>query len=156
MKSREIPIQDLYRNLQLEWISYYVRANIYQREIDIKRFKDICEMKKVKIDKFALRNANPSIFQEKEKLAKYLTEFYPYYCEFPYFQYTPKNKVTLSKWDKYYFYAKDVLVNHNGKDYLVAYNNSHRMYVGVDMNGNFTKIPYSKVRREIFDIFEKI
>ena len=75
-KTREIPIGDFYERLQLEYLSYRFRALIYQRPFDKKKFTDICQKKKEKIDQIALENCLPTIFNHAGQQEKYLKRFF--------------------------------------------------------------------------------
>lgn len=150
LKSRDIPVNDLFYYLQLEWISYNIRSKIYERGIDIKRFTDICKMKKEKIDMFSLRNSVPSIFSKKERMEKYLNEFYSNENTTPKFQYTPKNKESLSKWDKNYFYKAGLFVYFNGELVQILTNDTLNNKVSfLASRREFKTVSYTEVFRDL-------
>jgi hypothetical protein len=153
-KSREIPITDLFHNLQLEWISYFIRSQIYERKIDLKMFSDIIRMKKEKIDTFSLRNSIPSIFSKSEKLEKYLNEFYPKDNKLN-FEYTPKNRGWLTHWDKHYFYIFDTIVDYEGAEVKIIKNDTHSSKVEfLTPQREHKRVSYSEVRRDIKILFD--
>lgn len=149
-KSRDLPITDLFHNLQLEWISYYLRSKIYERELDLKMFKDITRMKKEKIDTFSLRNSIASIFTKPEKLEKYLNEFYSTETNTPVFIYSPKNEKWLTVWDIHYFYCFDTIVEFENKEVKIIKNDTYSKEVEfLTPQRNYMRVPYNEVRRDL-------
>jgi hypothetical protein len=154
IKSRDIPIGDLFHNLQLEWISYYIRSKIYERECDIKAFNDICGKKKDKIDTFSLRNSIASIFSKEEKMKKFINEFYPLEKNLPNFCYTPKNRNWLFRWDKNYFYCYNTIVNFEGELVTILKNDNLSDEVEfLTSKRVFRRVPYNQVRKDIMILF---
>jgi hypothetical protein len=110
IKSRDIPLTDLYELLQLEYISYKFRSIIYKRDFDIKKYEEICEKKKEKIDSISLRNTLPSIFNKEEIKEKYFKKFFnewglPNFCYRDDYQ-----RMVKGYWDKIYYFSKDCSV----------------------------------------------
>lgn len=106
-KSRSLTKQEFFSIIQLEWISNKVRENIYERDCDKKRFNDICEMKKEKIDKYADRECVKSIFTSKEIKLKYIHRFLmDGTVNFEYKDIFDKEKT--GKWDKFYLAKSDI------------------------------------------------
>lgn len=154
MKSRELHLPDLFKLLQLEWITYKVRQNIYQRGCDLKKFNDILKMKEEKIDKFALRNSIPSIFSSKNKMEKYLEMFYPI-NSVPDFQYTPKNKESYLMFDRLFFFKQNTHVTYKEQNCQIQYNDCTKCELVLKLeSGEFKKVPYSEVRKDISYIFK--
>ena len=153
MKSRELHLPDLFRILQLEWITYRVRLSIYQREEDLKKFRDILKMKEDRINKFALRNSTPSIFSSKEKMDKYLLLFYPTEGEranIPDFQYTPTNENTYCIFDKLFFYKKDSFVLYKNELCKIEYNDCNKKELVLKLKDDSSKkVGYCDTRKEI-------
>jgi len=88
-----------------------VRSFIYQRPFDKKKFTDICEKKRKKIDQIALENCLPSIFNNAEQQRKYLGRFFnktgpPNFCYRDDYQSTVKGY-----WDLYYYFIKGASVD---------------------------------------------
>lgn len=154
VKSREIPINDLFHNLQLEWISYYIRSQIYNRDFDIKKFDDICKMKKEKIDTFSLRNSISSIFTKDEKMQKFLDEFYPQETNKVNFEYTPKNQ-KLKLWDKFHFYKFGTIFEFEEKEIKIIKNDTYSDEVEfITEHREHKRVPYKEVRRDITILFD--
>ena len=104
-KTRSIPISELYSMLQLEYFSYKLRSLLYQREFDKKKFQDISEKKKKKIQRIALGNCLGSIFTSETVQQKYLKEFFgeiglPRFCYRDDYQTRVKGY-----WDAFYYYV---------------------------------------------------
>ena len=153
LKSRDMAVQDTFHNLQLEWVCYYIRSKIYEPEWSIKMFTDICEGKKVKIDKLSLQNSVPSIFTKKERLIKYLNEFYPE-NNIPNFQYTPKNQGKLERWDKHYFYKPGTFIIFEDESVQVLRNDTLNDTVDfITKRRQLMNVPYNEVRRDILELF---
>jgi hypothetical protein len=154
-KSRTIPVQEFYSNLQLEYLSYKLRETLYEREIDEKIFHDICKGKRGKISKYSIKNCVPSIFTSPETLNKYINIFLNDFGT-PKFQYTPKNKNRLSFYDKVYFFKEGVEIVFEGKFYNVLRNLPNSNEVEVLVDNSIKSMSYSKVSRDVRYILEKI
>lgn len=105
-RTRIIPICDFYTRLQLEYLSYRMRALTYQRAFDKKKFDDICTKKREKIVQIALENRLPSIFNSEEQRVKYLSKFLndggcPNFCYRDDYQARVKGY-----YDKFYYFAE--------------------------------------------------
>ena len=66
-KSRTIPIPEWFSNLQLEYLTYKLREEMYVRDGDTKKFGDIAKMKKEKILSVSLRQSLTSILTVPKK-----------------------------------------------------------------------------------------
>lgn len=115
--SRVIPIGDYFSLLQSEYISYAFRRKTYKREEDIKKFREICEKKKEKIDSFSAKNCLPSIFNgDKVYLQKYLDKFLNEWG-MPNFMYRDEyKKIVYSFWDVKYWLQKGTEVKFKTND----------------------------------------
>lgn len=115
-KDRDIPITDFYTNLQLEYLSYYMRSKIYKRPEDIKKFIDICVKKRRKIEGLSRKNCLPNIFNNELYKERYINLFIGEFG-LPQFQYRDDyQRKVKGMWDrKYYFYeGTNVKVNIDG------------------------------------------
>ena len=109
-KTRIIPISDFYTRLQLEYISYKFRSLIYQRAFDKKKFNDICNHKKKKIDQISLENCLPSIFNNQDRQKKYLQKFFGD-GGFPNFTYRDDYQSKVKGyWDQYHYFIEGASV----------------------------------------------
>lgn len=153
LKSRDMAVEDTFHNLQLEWVCYFIRSKVYDPEWSVKMFTDICAGKKEKIDRFSLKNQVPSIFTKKERLQKYLDEFYPE-TNIPNFQYTPKNQGKLERWDKHYFYKPGTFIIFEDESVRVLRNDTLNDTVDfITKRRQLMNVPYCEVRRDILDLF---
>ena len=108
-KSRHIPITELYSNLQMEYISYFVRSKIYFNDFS-KNYSKICQQKKEKIDNISSRNHLPSIFNNESIRDKYVQKFLGDFG-FPNFSYKDSVvKEKMQKWDRFYYFGSGVSV----------------------------------------------
>jgi len=152
-KSRDIPITEYYTNLQLEWISYKVRELIYDREIDRKRFHDICEMKKEKIEKFAFRNCCNSIFSSDNMKEKYVKKFLGNGYGLPNFQYRDdRQRKVNGHWDKVHYFKSGIKVIKDGVTYTVQKNFPKYEKIQVGIGGDSQQFYYQDLQVE--DIFD--
>lgn len=160
IKSRDLMLPDLFKNLQLEWLTYKVRLAIYNREIERKIFRDVLKMKEDKINTFALKNSVPSIFSSTEKMERYIDLFYAKCGEMQNvadFQYTPKNKDTYLMFDRLFFYMKDSFITYNEMSCQIKYNDHVKCQLIIQLpNGENKKVPYCQVRKDISYIFNPI
>jgi len=110
IRTRIIPISDYYTRLQLEYLSYRIRAAIYQRAFDKKKFTEICKKKREKIEQIALENCLPSIFNNTEQQRKYMGRFFGQ-TGFPNFCYRDDYQQSVKGyWDLYYYFIKGASV----------------------------------------------
>jgi hypothetical protein len=145
-KSREIGDTIFFKNIQLEWLSYYIRFKTFERGCDLMKFKDILKMKKEKIDNYAFKKQIPSIFSNESMIFQhYINEFYPSAINLPNFQYSPKNG-NLKHWDLFYFYKRFSKVEYMGEIRTVTYNDVKKQLVWLD---GYMQIPYLKVKVDI-------
>jgi hypothetical protein len=131
-KSRDIPLSELYSNLQLEFISYFMRAKTYRKEFAI-NYKKVCDVKREKIENISSKNNLPSIFNDSHAKQRYLDKFFNE-SGIPNFIYKDDLiKAKMGCWDKYYFFQKgcsvkfkdgcEVLIgqiNHNDKNSCIV------------------------------------
>lgn len=105
LKSRNIPLSDLYSCLQLEFISYFLRAKTYCKDFAA-GYGEICIAKKEKIDKISEKNHLPSIFNDDHVKQRYLDKFFNEYGV-PNFTYKDDQiKSKMNCWDRHYFFQK--------------------------------------------------
>ena len=111
-RSRDISLVDLYNCLQLEYVSYFVRKKIYQKEYAI-NYSGVCDQKKEKIETISKKNNLPSIFNDIDIKNRYIQMFLNETGEpnFTYKDEEVKNK--MSKWDNFYFFAKGSSIKFN-------------------------------------------
>lgn len=104
-RTRVIPMSDYYTRLQLEYLSYRMRALTYQRGFDKKKFEDICAGKRKKIEQIALENRLPSIFNSSDQQSRYLSKFLnPAGC--PNFCYRDDyQRKVKGYWDRFYYFG---------------------------------------------------
>jgi len=105
LRTRIISINDFYTRLQLEYLSYRLRYEIYQRPFDKKKFMDICIKKREKIEQIAFRNCLPSIFNNDNSRNKYISRFFkekglPNFCYRDEYQ-----SIVKGYWDAYYYFV---------------------------------------------------
>ncbi len=110
VKSRDIPLVELFSNLQLEYLSYKFRELLYEREQDIQKFHDICIKKREKIENLGFRNQHASIFSDKQKFDSYLSKFLnewglPNFCYRDDYQ-----RKVKGHWDEVYYFSKGSLI----------------------------------------------
>lgn len=152
-KSRDIPQNDYYCNLQKEWITYYLRSKLYNTEHERKKFSDICRMKKDKIDSFSLKNSIDSIFSSEEKMDKYLNLFYEK-GKLPDFQYAPKTE-RLKKRDFIAFFSIGTNITYNGTIGVIRYSDFNTKTMTIDCMGAIKSVSHTEIRRvkykELFD-----
>ncbi len=70
VKTRQISNIEFFELLQYEFLSYFLRSKIYERDFDIKFFSETCEKKKDKIEKIGIKNCSKTIFKSPEKREK--------------------------------------------------------------------------------------
>jgi len=154
IKSREIPVGELFSNLQLEWISYYLRQNIYNRESDKKMFSDICIKKRERIEMFERRNCMPSIFTNKGKFKKYLYEKFLNPNGLPNFQYTPKTEKLFTLWDSIHYFSVGSLIDFNGKEFTVIKVFPNKKQVEIKLEGESVIVGFEQIKKNIDIIFK--
>lgn len=155
VKSRHITSEQWYSNLQLEYMSYYVRQCLFERDVDEKRFKDICDGKKEKIVTYAENKRIESIFSCPNVL-KYYSDIFYNSTGMPDFQYTPKNEKSLSFWDSFYFFREGSVVECNDCELTVLRNFPSTNEIEVMFDGDIELLPYTDVKRNIVDIINEI
>lgn len=152
-KNRDIPLTDFYTNLQLEYLSYYMRGKIYKRQEDLKKFSDICEKKREKIEGLSRKNCLPSIFNNKTYRERYLNLFIGEFG-LPQFQYRDDYQRKIKgMWDKKYYFNEgtNVKVNVDGVvDVGVVVNNDYEngmVTVRLSMDKSEIELLYDNVQR---------
>lgn len=108
-KSRDISLVDYYHNLQLEFVSYFVRAKTYRKDY-VEFYNKICEGKRDKIKNISSRNNLPSIFDNEDLKNQCVSKFLNN-MGLPNFLY--KNAEVQKKmecWDKFNYFSKGVSV----------------------------------------------
>jgi len=154
-KSRDIPITEYFTNLQLEWISYKLRELTYDREIDRKRFHDICEMKKEKIEKFAFRNCCKSIFSSESMKNKYVNKFLGDGFGLPNFQYRDERQREVNgMWDKVHYFKNGVRIENQENEYEIKRNMPKMGKVQVGVGGDSQQFYYEDIK--VLGIFDEI
>ena len=109
LKSRNLPLAEYYSNLQLEYISYYLRSKIYRKDF-AENYRNICIGKAEKVKGIATKNCLPSIFTDKAYLEKYINLLIPSFG-LPDFRYKDDViKGKMEKWDSFYYFCKGVSV----------------------------------------------
>lgn len=150
-KTRIIPISDFYTRLQLEYLSYKFRSLIYHRPFDKKKFIEICEKKKQKIEQIALENRLPSIFNNEDQKRKYLLRFFgdnsvPAFCYRDDYQSNVKGY-----WDLFYYFIEgsSVRCETNGKIEIgkIAANNIQEKTLVVQVDKTKISVEYSAATR---------
>ena len=150
-KSRNISLADLYSNLQLEFISYFVRSKIYCKNFAV-NYQKICRQKKEKIEKISTRNSLPSIFNNPDIKQRYLDKFFEGNNS-PNFAYKDDEiRDKMERWDKFYFYSKGVSVSYkDGDDTIlgvISFNDKSLSIVKVDDEfGNQKELHYNNIKR---------
>ncbi len=111
-KSRNIPLTELYSNLQLEFIAYYVRSKVYCKDFS-ENYHSICLQKKAKIDNISMRNSLPSIFTSEKTKERYIKRFLGD-SGFPNFTYRDEViREKMQKWDRYYYFSVGSSISFN-------------------------------------------
>ena len=154
-KSRDIPKQEFYSLVQLEYLSYKVRELTYERELDKVRFSDICRMKKEKIDKYAERELMRSIFNDLDYRKKYLDLFFNEFG-LPNFEYKDEQarKIT-GHWDRFHYFRAGQEVEIDGVKFNIKWNKPDNLELEILNLGRVDTIPYSKCKRNLKEILFK-
>lgn len=152
-KSRTIPIPEWFSNLQLEYLTYRLREEMYTRQEDVKKFGDIAKMKKDKILSVSLRQSLVSIFDCQKKRDRYVSEKFANKSGMPNMQYTPKNIKPASYWDKYYFFQSGVEIYYQNKLYPILVNSPESESVEIKVGDKLMNVPYRNIKRDFEDLF---
>lgn len=161
-KSRNIPLTSYYSNLQLEWLSYYIRSKIYRKDF-ADNYSQICAGKKEKILGISNKNLLPSIFSNKQILDKYLEELIPCFGT-PNFQYKNKEVETkMKRWDVFYYFCKGTSIKfidqeENIKTGVITKNDKNSEVLEVECNENKQRyfLHYTKASRIFSEEFFRI
>lgn len=143
-KSRELPIQDYYTLLQIEYLNYFCRYKIYKREEDIKKFNDICLKKREKIESISRKNCTPSIFSDEKCKQKYIQKFLNEWG-MPNFYYRDEYQEKIKgHWDKVYFFFRGEPVKVNMGESIIEgtvkfldYKTNIAIIIGEGENGKY-------------------
>lgn len=158
-KDRDIPITDFYTNLQLEYLSYYMRGKVYKRPEDLKKFADICGKKREKIEGLSRKNCLPNIFNNQTYRERYLNLFIGEFG-LPQFQYRDDyQRKVKGMWDKKYYFNEgtNVKVNVDGFiDVGVVIDNDHekcKVTIRMSMDKSEITLLYDNVQRVFSEKF---
>lgn len=121
-KSRIIPLKDYLKNLQLEYLSYSLRATSYERPEFVKMCKDICKKKKEKILSVSKRFGQETIFDSEEKFELFLEKEFNNPYGLPNIQYAPQNSRCVVFWDKACILKKGTVVRVKDRQFVVVEN----------------------------------
>lgn len=152
-KDRDIPITDFYTNLQLEYLSYYMRGKVYKRPEDLKKFADICEKKREKIEGLSRKNCLPNIFNNELYRERYINLFIGEFG-LPQFQYRDDyQRKVKGMWDKKYYFGEGVNVKVNINDLVdvgVVMSNDHeaqKATIRLSMDKKEVTLLYDNIQR---------
>ena len=118
--SRNLPLADLYTALQLEFLSYFIRYKTYRRDFSVS-YKQVCDVKREKIEKISSRNNLPSIFNDEHAKQRYMDKFFNE-SGIPNFTYKDDQiKEKMNCWDKHYFFQRGCSVRfRENEDVLIG------------------------------------
>ena len=146
-KSRDIWINDYFSNLQLEYISYYVRFLTYDRPEHKKMFSDICRMKHDKIVKIAFRNNMSCIFTDIESWDRYVEKWMGDGMGLPNYQYRDRShKRRHFYWDAFHYFTLKSQVEYEGVLYPITKNNIGACILEVPKPPIYIELPYKAVK----------
>lgn len=152
-KDRDIPIADFYTNLQLEYLSYYMRGKVYKRPEDLKKFADICGKKREKIEGLSRKNCLPNIFNNELYRERYINLFIGEFG-LPQFQYRDDyQRKVKGMWDKKYYFGEGVNVKVNINDLVdvgVVMSNDHeaqKATIRLSMDKKEVTLLYDNIQR---------
>jgi hypothetical protein len=112
-KSRDLPKQDFYTLLNLEYLGYYARYKIYKRPEDTKKFSDICQKKREKIEALARKECINTMFGNEDRKSTYIRRFVNEWG-LPNFTYRDDyQKEVKGRFDKIFWFYKDTEVEVN-------------------------------------------
>lgn len=114
--SRNIPLTELYSQLQLEYLSYFLRSKIYCKDF-AENYKKVCEVKREKIEKISSRNTLPSIFNDILMKERYLEKFLNR-TGTPEFTYKDDIiRMKMERWDRNYYFCKGTSIKLTVENY---------------------------------------
>jgi hypothetical protein len=153
-KSRNLPLVEFYAVLQREFISYFVRSQIYPPEYAAK-YALYCICKREKIEKIGVKNALPSIFNASGLRDQYIENFLTAFG-LPNFEYRDDNsRKIMGKYDKEYWFGSGVSIRVKTIDgvilTVVTKNLSTMNKVVADINGEMKQFDYAYITRIISD-----
>lgn len=150
-KTRNIPLSDLYHNLQMEYLSYFLRTKIYCKNFS-ENYSKICTVKREKIERISSNNNLPSIFNSETSKAKFLDRFMAKWGS-PNFTYKDEEvRKKMQCWDRHYFFSKGSSIKFilEGEVSLavIQFNDkSNEIVTVVDENGVRRDLHYNNVSR---------
>jgi hypothetical protein len=156
-KNRDIPLSEFYYNLQIEYLSYFLRSKIYCKPFSENYFK-ICEAKKEKIERISVKNNLPSIFNSDFSKNKFLERFMVEWGP-PNFAYKDEEiQFKMQCWDRHYFFSKGVSVKFilDGKVLTASIwgnDKQNEIVTVIDENGVNRDLHYNNVSRIIPEDF---
>jgi hypothetical protein len=151
-KSRSIPIQEYISILQLEYLSYLVRSNLFEEPFASK-YKEFCDKKESTIKSFALKEGRPCIFNNDHIKQKYIEEFFGE-SGLPNFKYRDEyQKENIGFYDKKYFFKEGVVVIYEGEEWVIDRNMCYRdnscNLISIKQKGKpWKKVDISEVTRK--------
>lgn len=121
-KSRNIPLQEYIPILQLEYLSYKVRSELYEAPFN-EKYREFCKKKEETIRSFALKMGRPCIFTSKSLLDKYLADFFGDGFGLPNFKYRDEyQRQSISHFDRKCYFKEGDKIEYQGEEYLVSRN----------------------------------
>lgn len=110
-KTRQISNYEFFEILQYEFLSYFLRSKIYERDCDISFFTETCNKKREKIQKLCIANCTKTIFSCPDKKKKYIENFLNN-GGLPNFQYRDDyQKRIKGYWDKIFYTKYKSIIN---------------------------------------------
>jgi len=151
-KSRDLSLTDFYSILQREYISYFIRSQIYPPEY-AKKYTNYCICKKDKIEKIGIKNCLPSIFNMCTLKERYVDSFFNEYG-LPNFEYRDENSVKImGRYDKEYFFSEGTSIKvktDKGVEITVVLKNLFNINkVITEINGETRQYNYEFISRII-------
>lgn len=140
MKSRTISSVEYLRFLQLEFLSYSLRANIYEKEGFIKMCKDISKKKKEKIISVGKRFNLLTIFDSQELFDNFLENEFNREFGLPRLQYVPETEKYVRHWDKYYLLSKGKRIVFQNQSRTICDNWPDKEVLCLSKQGNLVEV----------------
>ena len=125
-KSRSIPLQEYISILQLEYLSYKVRSQIFDKPFSDK-YKEFCDKKKETIESFSLKQGRKCIFNDQHMFDKYTEEFFGDGHGIPDFKYRDDyQRDNIGFYDIKYYFSEGTVVIYQDEEWAVSRNLYHR------------------------------
>lgn len=154
-KSRDIWINDYFSNLQLEYLSYYVRFLTYDKPEHKKMFSDICRMKYDKIVKIAFRNNMSCIFSTIDYWDRYVKKWMGDGKGLPNFQYRDrKHKRRHFYWDAFHYFRLKTEVEYEGEICPVSRNEIGSCTLQIAKPPIYVDVPYNEVKGRGYELLK--